>query len=58
MSSSHLIAAGSLVAALAAAAAWYAMGPANQAKPDTASQPAKPQRPLLISCTLPSERRR
>jgi hypothetical protein len=46
VSSTHLIAAGSLVAALAAAAAWYAMGPSNTAKPDSASQPAKPQRPL------------
>jgi len=46
VSSTHLFAAGSLVAALAAAAAWYAMGPSNPAKPDTASQPAKPQRPL------------
>ncbi len=46
MSSTHLIAAGSLVAALAAAAAWYAISPSNTAKPDSASQPAKPQRPL------------
>jgi len=46
VSPSHLIAAGSLVAALAAAAAWYAMGPSNTARPDSASQPAKPQRPL------------
>ncbi len=46
MSPSQLIAAGSLVAALAAAAAWYAMGPSNTARPDSASQPAKPQRPL------------
>jgi hypothetical protein len=46
VSSTHLIAAGSLVAALAAAAAWYAISPSNTAKPDSASQPAKPQRPL------------
>ncbi len=46
MSSTHLIAAGSLVAALAAAAAWYAISPSNTARPDSASQPAKPQRPL------------
>ena len=51
MSSSHLIAAGSLVAALAAAAAWYAMGPSNPARPDSASQPAKPQRPLRSRTT-------
>jgi len=46
VSSTHLIAAGSLVAALAAAAAWYAISPSNTAKPDSASQPSKPQRPL------------
>ena len=51
MSSSHLIAAGSLVAALAAAAAWYAISPSNTAKPDSASQPSKPQRPLRSRST-------
>lgn len=51
MSSTHLIAAGSLVAALAAAAAWYAISPSNTAKPDSASQPSKPQRPLRSRST-------